>query len=40
MIEIDPPVREGVPRSNAEVANRLNEITFGGALMAEMGAIA
>jgi NTE family protein len=40
MVEIDPPVREGVPRSNAEIADRLNEITFGGALMAEMRAIA
>ena len=29
-----------MPRSNAEVADRLNEITFGGALMAEMRAIA
>jgi NTE family protein len=29
-----------VPHSNAEVADRLNEITFGGALMAEMRAIA
>jgi NTE family protein len=40
LVEVDPPVREGVPRSNAEVANRLNEITFSGALMAEMRAIA
>lgn len=28
------------PQSNAEIADRLNEITFGGALMAEMRAIA
>jgi NTE family protein len=40
MVEVDPPFREGVPRSNAEIADRLNEITFGGALMAEMRAIA
>jgi NTE family protein len=40
LVEVDPPVREGIPRSNAEVADRLNEITFGGALMAEMRAIA
>ena len=29
-----------MPRSNAEIADRLNEITFGGALMSEMRAIA
>jgi NTE family protein len=40
IVEVDPPFRAGVPRSNAEVANRLNEITFGGALMSEMRAIA
>jgi NTE family protein len=40
LVEVDPPSRDGVPRSNAEVADRLNEITFGGALMAEMRAIA
>ena len=40
LVEVDPPYREGVPHSNAEVADRLNEITFGGALMAEMRAIA
>ena len=40
IVEVDPPGREGVPRSNAEIADRLNEITFGGALMAEMRAIA
>ena len=40
IVEVDPPSREGVPRSNAEIADRLNEITFGGALMAEMRAIA
>ena len=40
LVEVDPPLRPGVPRSNAEVADRLNEITFGGALIAEMRAIA
>jgi NTE family protein len=40
LVEVDPPVREKVPQSNAEIADRLNEITFGGALMAEMRAIA
>jgi NTE family protein len=40
IVEVDPPSRESIPRSNAEIADRLNEITFGGALMAEMRAIA
>jgi len=40
IVEVDPPRREGIPHSNAEIADRLNEITFGGALMAEMRAIA
>jgi predicted acylesterase/phospholipase RssA len=40
LVEVDPPFRAEVPRSNAEIADRLNEITFGGALMAEMRAIA
>lgn len=40
LVEVDPPFRKGIPKSNAEVADRLNEITFGGALMAEMRAIA
>jgi NTE family protein len=40
IVELDPAVRKGVPKSNAEIADRLNEITFGGALMAEMRAIA
>lgn len=40
IVELDPSFRPGVPRTNAEVADRLNEITFGGALMAEMRAIA
>jgi NTE family protein len=40
LIEVNPTVREGIPRTNAEIADRLNEITFGGALIAEMRAIA
>lgn len=40
VVEVDPPERPGIPTSNAEIADRLNEITFGGALMAEMRAIA
>jgi NTE family protein len=40
MVELDPSVRMGIPKSNAEIADRLNEITFGGALMSEMRAIA
>ena len=40
LVEVDPPFREKVPQSNAEIADRLNEITFGGALMSEMRAIA
>jgi len=40
LVEINPTFRPGIPRSNAEVADRLNEITFGGALIAEMRAIA
>jgi NTE family protein len=40
MVELNPSFRPSVPRSNAEIAERLNEITFGGALMAEMRAIA
>jgi len=40
MVELDPQFRRGVPKSNAEIANRLNEITFGGALLAELRAIA
>lgn len=40
IVEVDPPSRADIPRSNAEIADRLNEITFGGALMAEMRAIA
>jgi NTE family protein len=40
IVELDPSFRPGVPKSNAEIADRLNEITFGGALMSELRAIA
>jgi NTE family protein len=40
IVEINPTFRPDVPKSNAEIADRLNEITFGGALIAEMRAIA
>src|SRR5471030_533939 len=40
IVEVDPSVRMGVPKTNAEVADRLNELTFGGSLMSEMRAIA
>jgi NTE family protein len=40
VVELNPAVRKGVPRSNAEIANRLNEITFSGALQSEMRSIA
>ncbi len=40
LVEIDPSFRPGVPTTNAQIADRLNEITFGGALMSEMRAIA
>jgi NTE family protein len=40
IVEINPTFRPDVPKTNAEVADRLNEITFGGALIAEMRAIA
>ena len=40
IVELDPSFRPGVPTPNAEIADRLNEITFGGALMAELRAIA
>ena len=40
VVELNPAVRKGVPKSNAEIANRLNEITFSGALQSEMRSIA
>ena len=40
LVQIDPLVREGTPESTAEIADRLNEITFNASLSAEMRAIA
>ncbi len=40
LVELNPQFRKGVPRSNAQVADRLNEITFNSALIDEMRAIA
>jgi NTE family protein len=40
LVQIDPLVREGTPQSVAEIADRLNEITFNASLSAEMRAIA
>jgi NTE family protein len=40
LVQIDPLVREGTPRSVAEIADRVNEITFNASLSAEMRAIA
>jgi NTE family protein len=40
VVEINPLTREGVPRSAAEIMNRLNEITFNAALLAELRQVA
>lgn len=40
VVQVNPLTRPGVPRTNPEIADRLNEITFNGALIAEMRAIA
>jgi NTE family protein len=40
LVQINPLVRKGTPRSATEIANRLNEISFNSALIAEMRAIA
>ncbi|HEX3500238.1 MAG TPA: patatin-like phospholipase family protein [Stellaceae bacterium] len=40
IVQINPLVRKGTPRSAPEIANRLNEISFNSALIAEMRAIA
>jgi NTE family protein len=40
IVQINPLVRKGTPRSATEIANRLNEISFNSALIAEMRAIA
>jgi NTE family protein len=40
IVQINPLIREGTPRSAMEIADRMNEITFNGALRGEMRAIA
>jgi len=40
LVQIDPLVRDGTPKTAAEIADRLNEVTFNASLMAEMRAIA
>ena len=40
LVQINPLTRDGVPRTAAEITNRLNEITFNASLMSEMRAIA
>ncbi|RZS47401.1 patatin-like phospholipase family protein [Sphaerotilus mobilis] len=40
LVQINPLVRPGVPTSAAEIADRMNEITFNASLVAEMRAIA
>jgi NTE family protein len=39
LVQINPLVREGVPRTPVEIENRLNEIAFNSSLMHEMRAI-
>jgi NTE family protein len=40
LVQLDPLVREGTPRTAGEITDRLNEITFNASLVAEMRAIA
>jgi NTE family protein len=40
IVQINPLVRKGVPKTTAEIMNRLNEINFNASLIAEMRAIA
>jgi NTE family protein len=40
LVQINPLIRKGTPRTPTEIMNRLNEISFNGALMSEMRAIA
>jgi NTE family protein len=40
LVQINPLVREGVPRTAIEIDNRMNEISFNASLMHEMRAIA
>ncbi len=39
IVQINPVLREGVPRSAREIADRVNEITFNAALLRELRAI-
>jgi NTE family protein len=39
IVQINPVKREGIPRSAAEIQNRVNEITFNSALLHELRAI-
>jgi len=39
IVQINPVVREGLPKSAAEIQNRINEITFNSALQHELRAI-
>jgi NTE family protein len=39
VVQINPTVREGTPRSTREIVNRLNEITFNSAMISELRAI-
>ncbi len=40
LVQINPLVHEGIPRTAIEIADRLNELTFNASLVAEMRAIA
>ncbi|MEJ6004956.1 patatin-like phospholipase family protein [Paucibacter sp. AS339] len=40
IVHVNPVLRKGVPRTSAEIANRINEISFNSSLMREMRAIA
>ncbi len=40
IVHVNPILRQGVPRSSAAIANRVNEISFNSSLMREMRAIA
>lgn len=40
IIHINPIIRKGVPKTSAEILNRINEISFNSSLMREMRAIA
>ena len=39
IVQINPVVREGIPRTSLEIDNRMNEIAFNSSLMHEMRAI-